>query len=1028
MANYSGATPVEYSRFLGFVDVSDPASLPIGCAALAQNCRFTLIEVETRYGIQTAIQGKNQSPITGLLGCAYTPEKATESYFQAILLYDYAGSLQIENPTGTGRTESITGDLVTLPASSHMIGTQAYNRAWMAFSDLKEPTSFPSVYDLYTKTLYPYGMKPLGFAWYAGAQVLAGEVCVPSAIQDGVTVDQSNGHLYICTTAGTCGNIQPTWPTTESGTVTDGTAVWTEQTPVLANRLPDNPDSPTLMQSSGAGSFASGRDVYIMLTVVNAQGESLTSSPVFVTTTSYGTAVLVSIPVLASFKKWIQSLATQYIPTGCQIYEADVATGAAAPNGSEYRQVSGGPFSLGSTSTITATASTTIEPPMTNSARVTGGMLPTPTAEPGLVRTSGGGTFVSGRDVYVLQTYVNNNGETLPGPANSVINTVADDAVTATTIGPTGYDITAVKLYECDVPTGTTFGGSAYPPSSYFALVGSFNKDVTVTITTTATGAPPPTVNSTGTTGNIAADTSTGGAGSTQGYRYMCLAYQDEFYSISGFTQAVPQSIYCDVDDSGYEIAAFNLPTGPSYIKNLILGFTVADGTSAGPFAYVPEDYTDAGVMDTSTVVANGTTQGIFNFTDTYLTSLQSSAQTNITDRLRVIQPQKCVDIYYSPSTDRIFQTGVPGYYSSHWVSLAADAESYYGDTGLITVGNDDGERAICVREYRGTLYSLRERSGAVITPSSGDPSTWDVTNRWTKVGPCGPRAVDVCGEFMIFVHSSGIWKYESSYPELVSKEIPRWWNTINWKYAHKIWCAIDPEEHEVRFGFPVGSSTVPNVTLTLNYEEGWERPLQFSRYMQKEITVESCRKYSVDSICGNLGGRFYRTITGEPDPDEGPVDTVEEIERQYISQFLVASSGPDGTVQAITPGVYNDNGSGIDCRYEGISEHQMLSLCKLNGINVSVRGNGQLFVSFIPGARRTTDWAPGQPEFEVKLRPFDLELIPTKSISRNTPSRLNERWRPCFSNGKVADAWFSLKYATVFVSPMFQGRTSLES
>ena len=1026
MANYQGASPVEYSRFLGLVDEEDPTALPMGSAALAQNVRFTLTAVETRFGLQTAIQGLNKSPITGLLGTAYTPELVAESYFQAILLYDYTGALMIENPTGTGRTQSISSPLVTLPAKSHMIGTQAYNRAWMAYSNLMTPTQFPSVYDLYTKTLYPYGMKPLGFGWTNNTQVLVGECCTPSQMQNKSIVAVGNGHLYICVDAGTTAaaySAQPVWPLNEGGMVMDGTVLWKEQTPVMANRLP-NPASPILTRIPGGGAFTTGQDVYIVITLVNAQGESIASLPAVLVDTVANDAVQVAIPSLASLPRWVQGLSSQYVPTGAEMYASIVATGSGAPASGTYDQVPSGPFVLGSNALITVPPSTGINPPTSNTARVTGGELPTPTVEPVIARSAGTGAFPAGRDVYILQTYTNRAGETIPGPANSIVDTQSNDAIIATIAWPIGYGLTGVNLYECDVPTGTTFGGSEFPPFAQFAQVGTgYAGGATVSISNSATGNAPPTVNTTGTAGNIAQDTAQGGANATQGYRYMALAYENMFDSISGFTQAAV--VQYDVDENGFELGLFNLPTGPSYIQNVISSFTVADGTSAGAFFYLPESIVSDGIPMTATVFPNGTSTAVVNFTDEFLI-----ASEDITDRLRVIQPQQCIDIYYSASTNRIFQTGVPGTYSGHWVSLAADPESYYGDTSIISVGTDDGERAWCVREYRGTIYSFRERSGFELSPSTGDPATWSVTNRWTKVGPCGPRAVDVCGEFMIFVHSSGIYRFDSEYPALVSKELPRWWNTINWKAQQTIWCAIDVEQHEVRMGFPVGGSYVPNVVLTLNYEEGWNEPLLFSRYSGKEITIEACRKYSVDSISGFVGGRFYRTVNDQPDPVEGPVDTEEQVERQYISQFLIASSGLDGTVQTVTPGVYNDNGAGIDCQYEGIANEQMMSLVKLCGLNMNARGNGQLFVSFIAGANRVTDWTPGSPlpRWMVNLRPFQLELNPTKGISRNVPARLNERWRPRWTNGAIPDAWFSLKYASVFVSTMFGGRESSEN
>jgi len=53
-------------------------------------------------------------------------------------------------------------------------------------------------------------------AWAAATPYTAGQMIVDSA-----------GNVEECTTAGTSGTPQPTWPTALGGTVTDGTVVWT---------------------------------------------------------------------------------------------------------------------------------------------------------------------------------------------------------------------------------------------------------------------------------------------------------------------------------------------------------------------------------------------------------------------------------------------------------------------------------------------------------------------------------------------------------------------------------------------------------------------------------------------------------------------------------------------------------------------------------------------------------------------------------------------------------------------------------
>lgn len=71
--------------------------------------------------------------------------------------------------------------------------------------------------------------------YYAGLLKIQGKWTLSTAV--GTTVYMvptvGNGHLYKCTTAGTTAGTEPTWPLTAGGTVTDGTAVWTEQTTAM---------------------------------------------------------------------------------------------------------------------------------------------------------------------------------------------------------------------------------------------------------------------------------------------------------------------------------------------------------------------------------------------------------------------------------------------------------------------------------------------------------------------------------------------------------------------------------------------------------------------------------------------------------------------------------------------------------------------------------------------------------------------------------------------------------------------------
>jgi hypothetical protein len=985
--NFNGFLAHEYTRFGGLVDNDDPTVLPMGVAVVCKNCRFQLTTVATRFGLQTALQGPNQAPITGLAGLTYTPENSGETFYQVPMIFDTDGYLLIERPAGSGILVRVQGPLVSQPLNAHAIITEAYNRGLITYSDLKAPAAPINVFGLSTQQLDPYGQKPLGGTWLPSTAYIVGEYVQPTATG-------GNGHLYRCIAAGITQASEPVWPLAENGTVTDGVVTWQEFTPVLANKLPP-PGSPQPARIASGGAFAAGRDVYLAMTYVNAQGESIPSVPGVLINTHLDDAIEFNAPTLASLPGWIRGLAAQYGPVSVNVYEADVATGAPSPSPATFAFA--GNFALGTIGTLTNTA-TGEAPPTSNTARVTpGGLQPPPAPVP--ERASASGSFPAGRDVYIIATFTNGTGETLPSISGSLIDTVLDDAILVP-IPSTLYSITGVNLYEVDVPTG-----SAPPVAGSYAFVGSFQPLTTATITSAANGPAPPTTNTSGPGGNIAPD-------SGIGLRYASIAFTNRNGNLS---PTVPAFTSVSVDVPGEQLFMANIPLGPSNIVNRTIGFTVADGTDAGPFFYIPTTTVSANIPMTATVIGdNTTTTAFFNFTDEFL---QAETATDMTDRLRCIQAPPAVDVYYSPSTDRVVLTGVDGYGSGHYISLAADSESFYGDTSPIQVANGNGQRCICAREFQGTLFSLKERSGFTITPTATDPSTWSVQQRWEGVGPCGARAVCVTNEFLFFVHRSGAYAYTPSEPQpkLMTKEIPNLWQSINWDYEHLIWCCVDEENKEIRIGVPVGTATTPNQTLTMNYMEGLSGPVHFSQYAGREIAMGSARKWSLDDIAGFVAIRCERPLT----TTASPFGSLRQ------SQILIGSSSPDGTVQMIATGIYNDNGNGINCQYETTSTQDLMNISMLGGVSINALGEQAMLVSVMV-ARGYTD-SQGAGPGEILLPPFRLTPENWKGYDAGGRGQ-NERFRMRFTNGSVPNAWFALKYCSLFTRPLFTARTGYGS
>src|SRR5947207_2332830 len=460
----------------------------------------------------------------------------------------------------------------------------------------------------------------------------------------------------------------------------------------------------------------------------------------------------------------------------------------------------------------------------------------------------------------------------------------------------------------------------------------------------------------------------------------MVVLFKNRNGYITGMTEA--SVIGINIGTASKQLQVDQVPVGPANTAARVLCFTVSGGSTAGDYFYIPSNDSVTGITITSTVINdNVTTSVTLNFTDVYLL-----ASTKVTSCFRKIQAPACVDIHFSETTQRMSLSGVTGFPSGWLVSLQNDPESFYGDTAVVQAGENDGQRAVVWRDFKGVSFGLKERSGYVIEPNANDPSTWQVTKKWDGVGLCGPRAVDVGSAFMCFVHRSGVYIFLGDTPQRISKEIPKTWHSINWDVAHLIWVQIDEETQEIRIGVPLNDSLVPNAVLKCNYEEttDFSPAIYFSAFIGREIAAGSSRKWSVDDMPAFLAVRTERKLVN---PDPTTLSSIDPATRQ--SQILFASSAPDGAVNAIMPGQFHDNGAGIDCIYETVSTQDLMRVNQLGGLSVNATGYGDLSPA-AASERKIAQSAGGR----IDLTPNRLTDTQDKAPPAVAARRQNERLR----------------------------------
>jgi hypothetical protein len=150
---------------------------------------------------------------------------SASTYYPSYASFTAPASAFSSTTTGTTCTVNIvnhglqTGDIITVS------GITSFNSAAHNFNTTSTTVAVTRISaDIFTYTITATTQIPVGTATIQRQEVA-------------VTPITKNGRKYICTTAGTSGASEPTWPTTVGNTVVDGTATWTCSELSLSNIL-----------------------------------------------------------------------------------------------------------------------------------------------------------------------------------------------------------------------------------------------------------------------------------------------------------------------------------------------------------------------------------------------------------------------------------------------------------------------------------------------------------------------------------------------------------------------------------------------------------------------------------------------------------------------------------------------------------------------------------------------------------------------------------------------------------------------
>jgi hypothetical protein len=481
--------------------------------------------------------------------------------------------------------------------------------------------------------------------------------------------------------------------------------------------------------------------------------------------------------------------------------------------------------------------------------------------------------------------------------------------------------------------------------------------------------------------------TGTSGGIVDAGTRWMVVLFESDSGYIGG--NANLSGVEDVTLDGTQKIAVSGIPTGVvGAVTKRICCFTTAGATVDGPYYYIPEDIVIDGVTMTSTVINDGftTTTATFNFTDQVLQGSEPvSSPIDFFDKISLF-PSPC-SVFFSPTNRRMIACGGRGNRTIFFVSEQDDPETYLGSTGFIDPNQNNGEFAVCAREFKSQLYLFKETAGFLAYNDAANPSDWTVEKRWDRVGPVGPWAVDVNEEFMIILDHSGVYHVDSSIPNCISDEISsndaETWARINFNVQQKFWVFIDNNLNEIHVGVAVDGATEVNAILKCNYLNG---------------IGANQRKWSIDYLPTTRMIEVKRTIPANVDP------------RIKSSQILHLSSNFDSSINLVDPASYNDNGNGINSVYQtGYYEEE--GEMQIGGVGINASGQGNVIVSIVKGKDDET------------LLPRQLNLKDEQQ-GEVIKCRGTSPWFSLkFSNNNIAGNWFEITRCDLYVRTMFKTR-----